>query len=417
MIDSLRRALWFQGIVLLGLFYIIYLSLKSLVLVPNDPTLSKANQLVSQFDYRGSVNVHTSASGGTLPVDELITAAQNAGLDWIFISDLNTGVPVQLQEGRNRTLLIMAAAKFDYLGGRVIALNPERLAHPESLGQAQTTIADILSEPPLVSLTDLLVFETAPHIQSNVYQMSVERGFGEEVINLRSFLLNRWALAPLSTLWSLMIYPFNFPLALLRLMADLELNYPLWDSRWRSSAAVGLIGHDVIPTQSELGLDNDIEGQADIFRFASVHVITTSELTGDFQLDRNKLLKSLAARQSYIAFDALGPTTGFRFHHEASQEPNRINEDQLSLMGAKVPWRNRGRFVISIPRRPELPFEVVLIRDGQAVMTSNSEQSSFTVSEPGVYRVIVRLFTALSVFDGRRWVPWILTNPIEIQPD
>jgi len=109
-----------------------------------------------------------------------------------------------------------------------------------------------------------------------------------------------------------------------------------------------------------------------------------------------------------MALDSLGPTKGFATWHEDIQG--------IHSLGSRPKLDDRSRIMVRLPKKPEVPFETVILRDGISTMTSNSTETEFRIHQPGVYRVVVRLFISPSLLDGGRWVPWIMTNPIVVQP-
>lgn len=46
-------------------------------------------------DYKGACHIHTEYSEGSIPVSEVIKSAQEAGLDFVILSDHNTFLPKQ----------------------------------------------------------------------------------------------------------------------------------------------------------------------------------------------------------------------------------------------------------------------------------------------------------------------------------
>ncbi|MGE0527691.1 MAG: hypothetical protein AB7P49_11555, partial [Bdellovibrionales bacterium] len=70
----------------------------------------------------------------------------------------------------------------------------------------------------------------------------------------------------------------------------------------------------------------------------------------------------------------------------------------------------------SLPQKPDVPFDVIIYRDGLRVMTSNSQLTQYYLNTPGVYRVMVRVIPTLPLPDGKKWIPWIYTNPFYVEP-
>jgi hypothetical protein len=73
------------------------------------------------------------------------------------------------------------------------------------------------------------------------------------------------------------------------------------------------------------------------------------------------------------------------------------------------------KMIVHLPRKPKTPFEAAFFKDGQHVMSSNSSETEYEIQGPGVYRVTVRVFLALTLPDGQRWFTWIYSNPFFIE--
>jgi hypothetical protein len=71
------------------------------------------------------------------------------------------------------------------------------------------------------------------------------------------------------------------------------------------------------------------------------------------------------------------------------------------------------QLVIDLPEKPMKDFEVVIYRDGEKMMSSNSLTTRMDIHVPGSYRAVVRVKLDFP-FEGSRWIDWILTNPFRI---
>lgn len=411
----MKKAIVLIASALILLTYAISLSLKNPAAVPS--ALETPNH-PGFYDYRGIINIQSSASGGFLSAQEIVRTAQDSKLDFIVMNELNRFIPGGVSEGWQRQLLVLNGAKYSYLESRVLVLNPERLKSVESLGQAQTTIADLLSREPdpkngfrpvrssRTSTTDSLILGQASRDGTEWAGLLPNGISGLEILNIHQTFSRMWRDARMSLIWSSLIYPFNAELALIRLFADLDTTFESWDRLARDRHVYGLLGSDAGKPSPILGIPVRIPNYETIFALASNHVLLRTELTGDFESDRTKILNGIMAGQSYMAFDLLGPTKGFASWHE--------DVHGIQSLGSRTKLEERSRILVRLPRKPEVPFETVILRDGVSVMTSNSTETEFRIHQPGVYRIIVRLFVSPSLFDGGRWIPWIMTNPIVI---
>lgn len=414
----MKKAITIIATALVLLTYAISLSLRSPEAVPS--TLDTPNH-PGFYDYRGIINIQSTASGGFLSAQEIVRAGQESKLDFVVFNELNRFVPSGVSEGWQRQLMVLNGAKYSYLESRILVLNPERLKSVESLGQAQTTIADLLSREPErkrpmqlsrsssnSTPADSIVLGQASRNGTDWAGILPNGIAGLEVLNVHQTISRMWRDARLSLIWSGLIYPFNPELALIRLFADLDTGFETWDRLSRDRHVYGLLGSDAGKPSPILGVPVRIPKYETTFALASNHVLLRSELTGDFESDRAKVLHGLMSGQSYMALDSLGPTKGFATWHEDAQG--------IHPLGSRPVLDDRSRIMVRLPKKPDVPFETVIIKDGISTMTSNSTETEFRIHQPGVYRVVVRLFISPSLLDGGRWVPWIMTNPIVVQP-
>jgi hypothetical protein len=406
----MRKLLFLVGAPLALFAYVVTLSLHNPAIISDD--LEPPN-FPGFHDYRGIINVQSTNSSGFESATELLREAQDAKLDFIVLTELNDFTGRRGLAGWNRQTFVIQGKKFGYVESRVISLGSESLEAAESLGQAQTMIADYLSRPETsnsVSATDRLLLTRPLEAKSKWDSIILQGVSGLEAINLHSVANAALHDAPASFIWSSMIYPFNSKLAALRLFADLGNSSPEFeeiDRLAKDRPVFATLGSDVGRPFQLFGIPFRLPTAEVLFRLASNHLLLRSELTGDPESDRRKILLGLAQGQTYLALDAIGNPKGFAAWYE--------DDSGNYPIGSRVTWRKTGgRLSIRLPKRPNTPFETAILRDGQVVMTSNSVETQYAVNQPGVYRVVVRAFLSPSLFDGGRWLPWIWTNPITL---
>ena len=83
-------------------------------------------------------------------------------------------------------------------------------------------------------------------------------------------------------------------------------------------------------------------------------------------------------------------------------------------MGSNIIFETGLELVVKLPQKPEVPFDVLIYRNGERVFTSNSLETRWVIHEDGVYRVKVRVIPTFALPDGKKWVPWIYSNPFFI---
>jgi hypothetical protein len=360
------------------------------------------------FDYRGVTNVHTTRGIGSGSPQEVIRAAQMAGLDFLFITDLNVFSAPPVPEGYSRQLLVMRGEEYSYLDSRLLTYDRLRRHHLDSLGQAQVLLADLLSQSGPDAEQDLIVL-AHPNKPGFTWTGPLPSGLdGLEVINLKSVWQKAWNDSKLSFIWSALVYPFNPQFALLRLYEEPQEELNMWDQLSLSRPAIGIAGSEATAKSISLGpLHWSFPSYQRSFSLLSNHVLLRSELTGEAEGDRRKILTALSNGQFYICIDVLGNPKGFATYIQEG--------DKVIPMGAKVKYVPGMKLVVHLPQKPKVPFETKFIKDGQELMASNSVETQYELHGKGVYRVIVRVFPTLTLPDGQRWMTWIYSNPFYIE--
>lgn len=134
------------------------------------------------------------------------------------------------------------------------------------------------------------------------------------------------------------------------------------------------------------------------FQAVNTHLILPEELSGDLQKDKVLIYKALQQGHAFIGYDLPASTRGFRF--KAAGNGIEASMGDLIQLGSGITLQ------ITLPKSTEC----VLIRDGSPVKTWHNRQAcSFSVNQPGVYRVEAHL-----VYKGLRR-GWIFSNPIYIR--
>lgn len=389
------------------LFFVYWLVLSQLQVSVVPDELGLANY-PGFYDYKGITNVHTNRNLGSGSPANIINAAQDAGLDYLFITDLNTFNAPLIPEGYHRQLLVMTGEEYSYLESRILTYDLERRHSLDSLGQAQVLLADLLSQSGVDAESDLLVL-AHPSKPDFTWTGSYPSGLdGLEIINLKSVWQKAWSESKLSFFWSALVYPFNPQFALLRLYEEPMDELNLWDKLSTERPTIGMAGAEATARTGPLGSFHlRFPSYQRSFSLVSNHALLRSELTGEPEGDRRKILKALSDGQFYMCLDVLGNPKGFSAFIQ--------DRDHIIPIGGKVKYRPGMKIVVHIPRKPKVPFETKFFKDGQEFMASNSLDTEYEIHSKGVYRLIVRVFPTLTLPDGMRWMTWIYTNPFYVE--
>ncbi|HUV90842.1 MAG TPA: CehA/McbA family metallohydrolase [Anaerolineae bacterium] len=176
-----------------------------------------------------------------------------------------------------------------------------------------------------------------------------------------------------------------------------------WDrllSQGHRIAAIG--GADAHGTLFSLGpLRRAVFPYAYLFRCVNTHILTERPLNGRLEHDKPLVYDALRAGHTWVGYDLLAPTAGFRFNAHSINTKATVG-DELRRTGATV-------FEVQTP----YAGDIRLILDGSGVPTAVVARASgralkYTTAQPGTYRVEVYRTYRL----GRRG--WIFSSPIYV---
>ncbi|WP_413943681.1 hypothetical protein [Bdellovibrio sp. HCB-162] len=360
-------------------------------------------------DYKGVMNVHTDLSSGSATSSFVITSAKLANLDFLMFTDLNIFNMPTTFESYHGNLLVFSAGKYSYLDSRLIyySLNQESIGN--NLGDAQVKLADLLSQKTGAS-KDTLTILTHPYKAGYSWNGEIPSGLdGFELLNMKSLVNRAWEESKISTIWSLAIYPFNPRLSFIRLYTEPTDEIALLDKLSQHRRIVVYAGTEasarVIPLANYFIRFPSYKRS---FEFMSNHILLKSELTGSFNSDRVKVFNALKNGNFYMALDMLGDPKGFTATLE--------EENKSHLMGSTVKLSKNMSLKVSLPSKPKDFFEIIIFKNGEIVARINDPETVFPITQPGTYRVQVRVSPMLPLPDAKKWITWIYTNPFYVTP-
>jgi hypothetical protein len=401
-----RKFFLLTGLIFLYLIYGLYLANYDVRILPEELVAEAPHGF---FDYKGVTNVHTRLSTGSGDIPTVIQAAQDSGLDFLSITDLNLFDKPSSLAGYHGSLLVMMDGEYSYLNSRLLNIGARSMRHLQGLGRSQVLFADLLSQSARDPESGLLILA---HPMRGRYKWTGEYppGLdGVEVINLKNVWQDAWESQKPSFLFSLFVFPFNEKLALLRLFRGPEDEVRLWDDLSRKRPTVGLAGADADSKMAVGGSFLRFPSYETLFSLVRNHVLLRSELTGNAAGDVEKLARALRRGQFYMSLDILGNPKGF----------NAVIRDKGGVtypMGSRLTLNEGQALEVTLPQKPGVPFDTIIYRDGERMMTSNSQVTEYYLNTPGVYRVMVRVIPTLPLPDGKKWIPWIYTNAFYVAP-
>lgn len=360
------------------------------------------------YDYKGIINVHSSMSTGTGELAEIIRAAQKAKMNFIFITDLNLPLKSREFSGYNDNLFVFIDGEYSYQDSRILYLNESGGANPFTGNSTQMVLAHMLSQKNRPANRGQLIL-SHPFKRGFHWRGEYPPGLdGIEIINLKVLWQNAWLNNLPSFLWTLFIYPFNTELAFFRLFTYPEKEIALWDRLSQKRKTLAIAGTDAESKFRFLKNPLKFPSYETLFGFVSNHILLKSELTGQTDKDRKKISHAISQGHFYMSLDIMADPKGFNAF---------MNTDKKKFipMGSDIVLENNPQLHVVLPRKPESPFEVVLYKNGQRLYASSDTRFHIPIDKPGVYRVLVRVFPTLPLPDGRKGIPWILTNPFYVK--
>lgn len=356
------------------------------------------------YDYKMTMNIHTNLSIGSEPLSVILTEAKKAKNNFILITDLNPQIKSPEDNYLHNTG-VLQGAKYGYKDSRLIYYSTTEKNLGLKTGESQLLLSDHLSQKSSKNQNSLLVL-AHPYKAGFNWSGPIPEGLdGVEIANLKSISQQAWDYSKLSTLWSVMLYPFNAKFALMRLFLEPTEELMLFDQVSQQRRFVAFQGAEAsaraIPLADWLIKFPSYER---VLSIASNHLLLTSELTGNMNEDKTKILAALKSGQFYICFDALGEPKGFEAYLL-----DEVSNKRYSI-GASIPLNKNLRFYFKLPAEPTSFYEVVLLKNGKRVDVLNTFEGIFPLSGPGVYRIQVRISPRLPLPDAIKWLTWIYTN-------
>jgi hypothetical protein len=351
-------------------------------------------------EYIVNLHMHTAYSDGTGSHEDIAQAALKAGIDAVIVTDHNVwvqGPEGYFHDGDNRVLLMVGEEVHDRTRdpqkNHLLIFGADRELAPYA--EDPQKLIDQVNKAGGLSFIAHPVEEDAPLFNEadlSWVSWDVNNFTGIELWNASTefkSLLKSKIKAIYFAYFPEAIGFGPYPEALLK-----------WDeltSSGRKVVAVG--GSDAHAFNKNLGpLKRVVFPYEFYFRSVNTHILTEEPLSGDAALDRKAILDALMHGHAFIGYDLPSPTKGFRFR------ANGYGKEVC--MGDEISSEHGVTLQIKLPQRAECK----LIKDGKVIQTwIDRDITSYTTSQPGVYRVEV------FIPYRRKIRSWIFSNPIYIR--
>jgi hypothetical protein len=352
--------------------------------------------MMSIYEYVGNPHVHTLYSDGETLHAEVAQAAAEAGLDFVVVTDHNVWVN-GCERYYGRVLLLVGEEVHDVRrqpqANHLLAYNAEAELAPLA-SDPQALIDEVNRRGGLCYLAHPYEYRSpiSPDLEAIPWADWGVTGYtGLEIWNYMSEFkaLLRGKLAAL-------YYAF-FPGRGIR--GPFRATLRQWDqllAQGQHVAAIG--GADAHGSTYSLGpLRRVVFPYEHLFRCVNTHILTERPFNRRLEHDRPLVYEALRAGHTWVGYDLMAPTTGFRFH--ARSLTNQ------AMMGDELKRTGATKFEVQTPHSGDIR----LLLNGRVVARARGRQLEYTTAEPGVYRVEVYRSYRL----GRRG--WIFSSPVYVR--
>ncbi len=338
-------------------------------------------------DYKGAIHIHSNYSDGSGSLKEIVESANQAGLDYIIITDHHTlRHKREGAEGWHNKTLVLVGQEISPPCNHYLALKIEKPIKPKGM-DTQEYIDEVNKQGGL----GFIVHPDSPKKRSLPLK---ERPWSDWEVNnftgleLWSYMYD-W-LAPVN-LFNFLYYIFR-PAKAIKGPSKEALQR--WDKLTQKRPVVAIGGVDVharniIP----LGIFKIFPYQQ-LFSTIRTHVLTPP-FKLDLEYDRSLIYSAIQNGHIYLSYDYLADASGLKF---------RVNtKNEEVIMGDEIKFSPGGLTTLtaSSPRSAQLR----IICNGQVLEEREGAGIEIPLTKRGVYRLEASLA-------GK---PWIFTNPIYVR--
>lgn len=346
---------------------------------------------MAKYDYKGAIHVQSTYSDGTGDVAEIAQAANDAGLDFVLLTDSEQAKAVEDgHEKWNGSALVICGTELAPDGGRYIAFGEKPFkdaAKLRTLG-AQAAIDAVAA-------------------QNGFGFLAHPDHLGCQKLGIPSMKWNAWDVQGYTGmgLWDLMtdwLAQVDREEALGDLHAEFEdwLTGPRietlkrWDELNQKAKVVG------IGEVSNRKYKKELEGKSlEIFPYETAfktivnHILLDEPLSKDYKKARKQVLGAVKHGNLYVSFDWWDDPTEFSYEID--------NGKKVAGMGDEIELTEKVELVASFPSEGLLN----VYRNGESVLEEEGDELLFEITEPGAYRVEAM----------RNDIVWILSNNIVVK--
>jgi len=346
--------------------------------------------------YTGVIHVHSTYSDGGGTVAEIVRAGQDAGLDFLVLTDHDTLQPKRDgHQGYHDGLLLLVGEEVNTSAGHLLALAVGRDVDQDGPLGLPALIEEI-SEAGGLSIA------AHPTGRRPWTDWTVEGMDGLELLNADSDWRDDgvWELAR-----ALAFLPFMPDGVFNSLIDRPDEAIRLWIHRAQRQhvTVIGSVdAHERIPLWGDRSLA--FPSYERMFGLIRTYVVTDTELTGDADVDETILMNAIRRGSCYVVLEGYEPAPGFSFELT-------LGADTTS-MGGRVVFQQGARLHVAAPSSG--PVRIRLYRNEVPLVETEGHALFVEVPGPGVYHTEIYQMRG-TVLRGDRPRPWIISNAIRVE--
>lgn len=351
-------------------------------------------------EYIANLHMHTPYSDGHGSHEDIVSAAAQANLDVVVVTDHNVlvrGPEGYHTRGDRRVLMLIGEEIHDQTRqpqkNHLLVIGADRELAPHA--EDPQRLLDAVTDAGGVSFLAHPVEFAAPIVGEpdlSWVSWDVAGYTGIELWNAMTEFKAR-----LKSRAHALFYAFNPHLIQ-------QGPFPETVQRWDELTASGKVvvavgGSDAHALPARMGpIRRTIFPYGFLFRTVNTHVLTAEPFSGDDEADRARVIEALRRGHAFVGYDLPAPTRGFRYTAQG--------EAGTAWMGDEIALKHGVTLQIKLPERTECH----LIRNGKRIrIWRRRETCTHITTESGVYRVEV-----YRTYRGRRRA-WIFSNPIYVR--
>ncbi|MCA9961932.1 MAG: CehA/McbA family metallohydrolase [Anaerolineales bacterium] len=362
------------------------------------------------FELTGNMHMHTPYSDGEIWHHEIAEAAIAAGLDFIIVTDHNVwvdGVEGYYENGNGRVLLLVGeevhhprrqpqASHFLVYGAEKemypYAADAQQLIDETKAAGGYGFLAHPFEQPPvpLIGLPNLGWHDWEVDGYTGLEIWNYMSSFVDELkLAVRRLPVQNKLLAQLTAVY-LALHPEKY------ITKPHVETLALWDQLLTAGKRIVAVGNsDAHGTPMSFGpIHRIIFPYEFLFRAVNTHLLLPEALNGDLTHDKRLVLTAIGKGHSWVGYDMIHPTEGFRFTGQGTNKGSVGDAIQLDV-GATLQVKAPSKAHIKLIHRGEVVAEV-----------ANEAYLTHIPVEEGAYRVECTL-----VYQGKER-GWIYSNPI-----